>query len=544
MLSSIAYLKVAPQSHRPIRSGEAAGALFPSRKESWIMAFMATAQGSRAAGDSKRPSLVLVAVLLAVLLVGAHLRFRHLGVRSLWFDEFCTWHVSQLNLPDSLRWEPELTIPPLYQLTLRAATESPHAAEWLLRLPAAVCGVLVILATYWLGTEMSGRFTGAALAALFACNVLQIEYSREARPYTMLVLGSTLSVTIWYRLVMRDRWWCFCAYIVVTVLAFHAHYLAGLTILAQFAWWSCLRLKHRANCRALKPVLALLIVGVLCTPMIIRFVCSRASVSQAINWIEPPSFHSALAILRQISFGGPWIVLLLAPSIILWLVVAARGRDVFSHFRVSGNILGARKDPCGLLLLWLLCAWSGLWAVSWLGQPAMVTRYALPAAVPALLLPLVVGHRIDRRVPLLVTLVLLLWTAPQWIGHGLEVDQGFRELTQYVQKHVDPESEAAVLTFDDALSEDWKDVERLALAYYPLEDRPIYELAVSRVNARSEPSILQDPRALYLIVFRADPFRMIEAAGRTVAPIQHQGTSYSRLLFAPYRLIRVAPLAP
>jgi hypothetical protein len=372
----------------------------------------------------------------------------------------------------------------------------------------------------------------------------------------MFVVGSTLSMTIWYRLIVRDRWGCCGAYVVATVLTLHAHYLAALMILAQVAWWLSVWIKRPADQRSRKPVIALLLVGVLCAPVLLRWACWASPVSRTFQWIEQPTLHGAWTVLQRLTFGWPWVILLLLPATILWLTAALRSRapvvpatlrrDHEGTARTCGDgrWFTGREDPCGLLLLWLMCAWSGLLVISWLGQPAMITRYALPAAVPAMLLPLVVCHRLDPRVPPLVALLFLLGTAPQWAAHGLDVDQGFRELSRYVRQHVDPETEAVVLTLDDATSADWKDVERLALAYYPLADRPIYELPVTRARPPSEPSILQDPRTLYLIVFRAEPFQLIEQAGREVTPIKYDGTSYSRLLFAPYRLIRVAPLTP
>jgi hypothetical protein len=80
------------------------------------------------------------------------------------------------------------------------------------------------------------------------------------------------------------------------------------------------------------------------------------------------------------------------------------------------------------------------------------------------------------------------------------------------------------------------------LRYYQLNDRPVYELQPEADGSVSAGSIFEDPRALYLIVFRMDSFPMILQAGRKPAAILHEGTSYSQLLFSPYRLVKVAPL--
>jgi len=185
--------------------------------------------------------MVVVAALAGLVLLGAYLRFDGLGARSLWLDEFCTWHVSRMELNESLRWEPELTIPPLYQLTLRALSVSSHPPEWLLRLPAAGCGILTILAAFWLGKELCSVVAGCALAALVACNALQLDFGQEARSYSMLVLGCTVSFTLWYRLATRSKGVDFCGYVVVTTLTFYAHFLVVLTILAQLGWWVLVR---------------------------------------------------------------------------------------------------------------------------------------------------------------------------------------------------------------------------------------------------------------------------------------------------------------
>ena len=148
------------------------------------------------AEPSPRPLAWIVGLLL-ILAFGTYLRFGDLGVRSLWYDELSTWHVSRLALADSLRWLPEVKMAPLYQICLRGLTDDPRPAEWVLRLPAATAGVLAILAAFWLGKLGGGWAVGCALAGLLACNSLQLDYSQEARPYTLLILGYTLSVTLW-----------------------------------------------------------------------------------------------------------------------------------------------------------------------------------------------------------------------------------------------------------------------------------------------------------------------------------------------------------
>src|SRR5262245_26146785 len=139
-----------------------------------------------------RGRLFQTLLFCCVLGLAAVLRFSGLDSRSLWGDEFCTWKVSQMPIAESLVWQPELTKPPIYQFAIRGVKTlrwqpSTPPSEWQLRLPAALCGVLAVLAMWWLGSIAAGWTLGASAALLFAVNGMQIDYSQEARPYSMLV---------------------------------------------------------------------------------------------------------------------------------------------------------------------------------------------------------------------------------------------------------------------------------------------------------------------------------------------------------------------
>jgi uncharacterized membrane protein len=474
-----------------------------------------------------------------VILPAGYLRFEGLGVRSLWRDELCTWHVSRMGVWESLRWGPELTKPPLYQFALRALTRDPRPSEAWLRFPAAVCGLLTVLVGWWLGKLGGGRTVGLAAAGLLACNGVQIYYGQECRPYTMLILGSALSMLLWHRLVLTGQCRYFYGYIVTTVLTLHAHYLAGLTVLAQCIWWPMVRRGASADRRALRPLAALVVTGLLCAGIVFRYLYFRSSIFQGLEWISPPTWHGTLDVLEKLTFGWQWVFGLLAPSAVLW-IAAAGGLRLSRLWRPGGPLFAGAEDLCGLLLVWFLCAWFGLLVVSWVAHPAMVARYALPAAVPALLLPLIMSYRLDRRAPMVILVAFVVGYAPQWVIR--ESEPGLREMLRYVDERIDQEKELAVLVIDNTIYPGWEDSERLVFEYYPMHRAPIEELYLASDGVSAKNPILEDPRGMYLIVLWADPFPILEKAGRKAVPIKLDGRSYSQLLFDPYRLVQVAPL--
>lgn len=489
-------------------------------------------------------TIVVCGLLLLILAVGAFLRLKGLDTKSLWLDEFSTWHVSRMPFGESMRWGPELTKPPLYQLCLRAITSDPHPSEFLLRLPAAVCGILTIAAGYWLACGASGRRMALAFAALLACNAMQIEYSQEARPYSMMVLGCTLSIAMWHRLITTSRLRYLCGFVIVTTLSFHAHYLTLMTVLAEVAWWLIVRKRNLPDNRKPLAPIALVVTGLLCTPIVLHYLANRSSVFQGLGWIAQPTWHTALDVLQELTIGPFWVLGMIFPAIAVWFA-NRHGRFLPKTPPTNGEPILIDQDLCILLICWLGSAWFGLQVISWFAHPAMVVRYAIPAAIPALLIPLLVMHRLDRRAPLIAATIFVLTSAPGWIEQASEYDPGVRELVAFVQENIDPDREGVVLTIDNRTYPGWEDMERLALEYYPFDGIEVQELHLGPDGVTPITRLLEeDPRALYLIALWADPFAILETAGRTSEQIQIDGQSFSRLLFTPYRLVRVAPVTP
>ena len=482
-----------------------------------------------------RRHLVVLAAFFVVLMFGGFLRFEGVGLRSLWRDELSTWHVSRMPILESLRWGPALTKPPLHQFTLRVITSDPHPSEATLRFPAALCGVLALVAAFWLGWLGGGAQVGLALALLLAFNTLQIKYSQEARPYTMLVLGCALCVGLWYLLVTTGRRRYFLAYVVTATLTLYAHYLAALTFAGQGVWWLIQLRRRPRDTGNFRPLVAILLVGLLCIPLAVRYLSYKSAMFQGLVWIPATTLGRSLETVAALTYGWQWVFGMLVTSVLVWMMAAGRWWP-----RRWPRVNTGRGDICGLLIACFAGAWFGLLVISWVAHPAMVVRYALPAAVPALLLPLIIAHRLDRRAPLVVAVVFVIGWSPSWMNR--EVEAGFREMSRFLVEHVDPDRELVVLTFDKTIHPGWEDSARLGFRYYPIPGLPVSELYLEADGVTARNDVLQDPRGLYLIVLWPNETAIIEAAGRRIIPFTIDGVELSRLLFGPYRLVHVAPL--
>jgi len=532
--------------------------------------------------QSRSVAILLIASVL-ILATGVHLRMYGLGAPSLWADEFSTWWVSTIPIAESFRWGPELTQAPLYQLLVRTLTTSAHPSEWTLRFPAALAGSFAVIAAYVLGRKTGGRAVGVAFAALMAVNPLQIQYSQEARSYSMLMLGAVVSMACWHSLVKHPTGPRFLCYTVTTVFAFHAHYMMAAVIVAEILWWPIPNWRSRrgeaalaegrfsnahdeagprfpltfglsfplpqekvpyhdtdetttVKARRFLPGFAILCVLGACAPIALHVLHSRATALRSVNWIPQPTWNAAFGLLNQLTFGPVWVWGVLAPAMMLWTLAAAR-RILSRHVR-AGRIIADRSDPVVLLLVWLICSWGGLVAVSWLVHPALLARYALSAAAPAMLLPLIVASRLDARIPVVIALLfggLALWDWTHAVG---DTGPGFRELAAYLQEHVNAEREAVVLVLDQPTPE-LQELDRLPFRYYPLVKIPILELPLQADGVTPAGDALKDSRPLWMVVFRADALAIARSAGREPDVIKIGEDEYTQLPFLPYRLAQV-----
>jgi mannosyltransferase len=148
----------------------------------------------RRSQDSLNKRLVLLALVVSV---GAVLRFEGLGEPSYWLDEVLGHRLtSQAMAQPWWQWvmgsEPEHG--PLYYAT-QAATRLAGSDEFAGRLAAALFG-LATIPLVWVAAvtvergrdELRGTSCAIAAAALLAISPFHVYYSREARPYALVML--------------------------------------------------------------------------------------------------------------------------------------------------------------------------------------------------------------------------------------------------------------------------------------------------------------------------------------------------------------------
>ncbi len=227
-----------------------------------------------------------VQIVLSLTVIGALLRFYHLGYNSLWLDEAATHTFASLSLAGIWQLTATEINPPLFHwiehFMLFAGDN-----ETILRFVPALAGILTIPLIYLIGREFFDRNVGIIAAGAAAFSPFLIFYSQEARAYS-LMLFFVAAAMIFYLRALREKdlrnWILFGIF---SALAFWTHFYSIVIIGALILYALGLQLLNiRENIKNLKVIgigIVVLIIGSF--PLIISAIqlfISRAS--------TPPSF--------------------------------------------------------------------------------------------------------------------------------------------------------------------------------------------------------------------------------------------------------------
>lgn len=175
-----------------------------------------------------RSEIILAGILVLAVLV----RIPYI-TRSLWYDELWATFVrleNWLRLGNNALYDPH---PPLYSVLMFFWIRIFGDSEFSVRFLPLVFGLLSIILVYLLGKLYANTPTALFTAFLLATSVVHIVYSREARPYSMVLCSILASIYSFYQIVAEGetRKW-FILYLAASILAIFSNYFAGFYIFA------------------------------------------------------------------------------------------------------------------------------------------------------------------------------------------------------------------------------------------------------------------------------------------------------------------------
>jgi mannosyltransferase len=361
----------AGQGLRGIRSGGSDGIGELSRVGGSGTSVEVGAPPSAAEGSPRRswPSLEDSLPLLALTLLTAGLVLYRLDAKSLWLDEGFSAGMAGQDLRSVVAWA-ALSEPNhgLYYVLLHVVTLWGRS-EWILRAFSAALVVGTVPGLFLLARRLFGRPVAVASTLLFGINALVVAFAQEARPYALaLFLTTWCSLAFVRALAERSvgRWF---SYVVLAVLAVHAHLFAAFVLVAHLGSLAFGHLERRDRRAAIVSFSA---VAVLCLPLLGFMLRSGPG---RIEWIDGPTLGGLMELFTDL-VGRGGIALLL---VYLCLLGLAAG-PIRHTWRSTGS--ASTRWPYAFVLLWLLVPIALAVATSFV-QPILVSRYLI-VCVPAL----------------------------------------------------------------------------------------------------------------------------------------------------------------
>jgi mannosyltransferase len=363
--------------------------------------------------------LVLVAGLAAVL------RFHSLAAKSFWFDEGVSVAIARLDWYNFARilWRREANMS-LYYFLLHFWLRF-GGSEFFLRALSVLFAVASVPVVYLLGRRLFDSRVGLIAAALMAVNAYHVQYSQDARSYSLMVLHCLLSSLYFLKCLdepsSRNR----AAYVLSSALAVYAQFFSALLLIAQ--WLSLKMLDRGQNPRQTRDDWRW--IALLVSPVAV-FIATTGT--GPLRWVQRPGLKNLwLFVLHLTGNGGPWLLL---ASVVACLAALLPFRLSRRELRVPWEIWRYR-----FLLSWLLFPILLTLGLS-LFKPLFVPRYFI-FCLPAFLLLVACGIASLRpaalQAPALLFLLILSFRGTAgYYKQDLDIQRDdWRAVTQYLLNH-------------------------------------------------------------------------------------------------------------
>jgi mannosyltransferase len=379
---------------------------------------------------SPRPVSALELGLLALITsLAAVLRFHSLAAKSFWFDEGVSVAIARLDWYNFARilWRREANMS-LYYLLLHYWLHF-GGSEYFVRTLSVLFAIASVPAIYLLGCRLFDSRVGLIAAALLAVNAYHVQYSQEARSYSLMVLLCVLSSLYFLKCLDEPSGRNRALYVVSSVLAVYAQFFSGLLLIAQWVSLSFLDREHSAA-QIRKTRNDWRWIALLVSPAV-AFVATTGT--GPLRWVQRPGSKDLWVFaLHFAGNGGP---LLLGACVAAGLTA------------LLPNVLRAQRVPWEswryrFLALWLVFPVLLILGLSFV-KSLFVPRYFI-FCLPALLLLVACGVARLGRAWLTVpaTLFFLILSLPGTMGYykqDLDIQRDdWRAATSYLLNHPAP----------------------------------------------------------------------------------------------------------
>ncbi|MDO9390455.1 MAG: glycosyltransferase family 39 protein [bacterium] len=416
-----------------------------------------------------------------VLGLAAWLRFLGIGSKSLWYDEAWSVALAAVDLKTAVILVKGQIYPPLYQILLHFWLLLFGTSETAARSLSAVFGIASVAALYNLTVRISGRRTALVAALILAVSPFHVEYSQEARGYSLLVLLSLLSFDLLLVWLDEHKWMTGTAYAAFTALCLYTHPYGFLIPLSQSLIWIFHLIEEKKHpgkellwWLGLGSAIALLFLPVL--PVFLR---AAGEVSRNF-WIRRPDYWDIWNTLKYFLGQSLWSLVSLGLTVLLGLL---------SMLIYEGE----HRFRAKIYLAWWWLPILAAFAFSSLAFSVYQIKYLIFASIPLYLLAAEGIAKLEHRTARIIMVLLIAASSvqPLLAYYQKPKIEEWRGTVNYIKSRQAPKD--MVLIYQE---NDYDDMS-LALSYYYAPDSS----KVTEVEGVDDIKALKRSRAgLWLIV--------------------------------------------
>jgi mannosyltransferase len=303
------------------------------------------------------------------------LRFHSLAAKSFWFDEGVSVAIARLDWYNFARilWRREANMS-LYYFLLHYWLHF-GGSEFFVRALSVLFAIATVPAIYLLGRRLFDSRAGLTAAALLAVNAYHVQYSQDARSYSLMVLLCLLSSLYFLKSLTKPSGRNRAIYVVSSALAVYAQFFSLLLLLTQ--WLSLKMLDREEIPRQIRNDWRW--IAILISPVIAFVITTGAG---PLRWVQRPGLKDLWGFVMHLSGNGGRLLLLACLAAFWAALVPALRSD--QELRVAWAFWRYR-----FLVLWLVFPIVLTLGLS-LVKPLFVPRYFV-FCLPALLVLVACG---------------------------------------------------------------------------------------------------------------------------------------------------------
>ncbi|MFB3895691.1 MAG: glycosyltransferase family 39 protein [bacterium] len=249
-------------------------------------------------------------MLILILLLGAGLRFYHLGTEDLWLDEILTLKFASVSWSDITfnRLDSDAITHFLSDYIIMHLWLNLGKSAAMLRLFSALVGIITIAVMFAVGCRLFNSRIGLFGALLLAISSYHIFYSQEARAYALQTLLILSVVYFFYRAgeEHKIRFWIFYSFI--SILAIYLQVFSIFSIIALDIYVLIQLCFSHKRVQLIPWLISQIAILIFCLPYLI-YIIQPSIYAERLAWIPKPGLQDIANMVALFSCGRIfWVV--------------------------------------------------------------------------------------------------------------------------------------------------------------------------------------------------------------------------------------------